>query len=338
MKKIVNDERMMLRVCDLYYNRDVSQSDIARLMDLSRPTVAKLLQRARQKGIVKILICDPQERSHSQLERRLEKTFKLQEVIVVDTLEGSRQKDALGRAAANYLKAILKDHYMIGVAMGTSLRYIAPYATRQFQGLTFVPLVGGGGEVDITQNANNVVELLAKAFGGEGLHLYAPAMVSRRQTKRELLKEESVRRVMDRYSHLDVVMVGIGTGDEQSTILKSGYYSEEMKEQLRGREICGDICMRLFDKNGDLGAFASNKQVIGIEPGKFRHIPYAIGIAGGVYKAEAIRGAIRGRFINVLITDEMCAEELCRRQADWEEKAEPAKKGEEECIPEKQEL
>ena len=64
MKKIVNDERMMLRVCDLYYNRDVSQSDIARLMDLSRPTVAKLLQRARQKGIVKILICDPQERSH----------------------------------------------------------------------------------------------------------------------------------------------------------------------------------------------------------------------------------------------------------------------------------
>ena len=97
MKKIVDDERMMLRVCDLYYNRDVSQSDIAKLMDLSRPTVAKLLQRARQKGIVKILICDPQERTHSQLERRLEKTFRLQEAIVVDTLEEGRQKDAARR-------------------------------------------------------------------------------------------------------------------------------------------------------------------------------------------------------------------------------------------------
>ena len=61
MKKIVDDERMMLRVCDLYYNRDVSQSDIAKLMGISRPTVAKLLQSAKQKEIVKIIICDPQE-------------------------------------------------------------------------------------------------------------------------------------------------------------------------------------------------------------------------------------------------------------------------------------
>lgn len=311
MKTIVNDERMMLRVCDLYYNRDVSQSDIAKLMELSRPTVAKLLQRARQKGIVKITICDPQERSYSQLERQLETTFKLQEAIVVDTQEGmNQQKDALGRAAANYLQAILKDGYMIGVAMGTSLRYIVPYAPRQFRGLTFVPLVGGGGEDDITQNANNVVELLVQAFGGEGLHLYAPAMVSRRQTKRELMKEASVRRVMDCYSRLDVVMAGIGTGDEDSMALKNSYYSEEMKEQVRQLGACGDICMRLFDENGSLCPFASNKQVIGIEPGKLKHIPYVIGIAGGEHKVKAIRGAIRGRFINVLITDEKCARAL----------------------------
>ena len=314
MKKIVDDERMMLRVCDLYYNRDVSQSDIAKLMDLSRPTVAKLLQRARQKGIVKILICDPQERTHSQLERRLEKTFRLQEAIVVDTLEEGRQKDALGRAAANYLKTILRDQYVIGVSMGTSLGYLAPYATRQFRGLTFVPMVGGGGEVDMNQNANNVAELLANAFGGEELHLYAPAMVSRRQTKRELLKEESVRRVMDYYGRLDVAMAGIGTGDEESTMLKSGCYSEGMKEQLHGKGVCGDICMRLFDENGDLSRFAINQLVIGIDPGKFKHIPYSIGIAGGLHKVAAIRGAIRGRFINVLVTDEKCAEELCRQE------------------------
>lgn len=305
---------MMLRVCDLYYNRDVSQSDIAKLMDISRPTVARLLQRAKQKGIVRILISDPQERGHSELERRLEKTFRLQEVIVVDALEGNRLKDALGKAAANYLKAILKDRYIIGVSVGTSLRYIAPYASRQFHDLTFVPLVGGGGDVDLAQNANNVADLLAKAFGGEALHLYAPAMVSRSQTKRELLKEERVRQVMECYNRLDVAMMGIGTGDEESTALKGGHYSEEIKEQLRRTPACGDICMRLFDKNGDLSPYACNKLVIGIELSKFKRIPYVIGIAGGVHKAEAIRGAICGRFINVLITDEKCAEELCRQE------------------------
>ena len=133
MKKIVDDERMMLRVCDLYYNRDVSQSDIAKLMGISRPTVAKLLQSAKQKEIVKIIICDPQERGHSELERRLENLYKLQEVIVVDTVEEDRQKDALGKATAGYLKTVLKDGSVVGVAMGTTLRYIAPYATKQFR-------------------------------------------------------------------------------------------------------------------------------------------------------------------------------------------------------------
>ena len=71
----------MLRVCDLYYNRDMSQSDIAKIMDISRPTVARLLKSAKLKRIVEITISDPQERRYSELEQKLEKTYHLQEVI-----------------------------------------------------------------------------------------------------------------------------------------------------------------------------------------------------------------------------------------------------------------
>jgi DNA-binding transcriptional regulator LsrR (DeoR family) len=312
MKKIVDDERMMLRVCDLYYNRDISQSDIAKLMGISRPTVAKLLQSAKQKEIVKIIICDPQERGHSELERRLENLYKLQEVIVVDTVEEDRQKDALGKATAAYLKSVMKDGFKVGVAMGTTLRYIAPYGTKQFRDLTFVPMMGGSGDIDLDLHANHIVELMAKAYGGDSMHLYAPALVSRVQTKRELLKEESVRRVTDQYNHLDVALMGIGTGRESSTVLSSGYYTEEMRANVHSSGACGDICMQLYDKDGDLDVVEYNKYVIGISPTKLKQVPYAVGIAGGVHKAEAIRGAIQGRYINVLITDQKCAEELYR--------------------------
>ena len=70
--------------------------------------------------------------------------------------------------------------------------------------------------------------------------------------------------------------------------------------------------MQVFDKDGNLDVVEYNKHVIGINPAKMKQVPYAIGIAGGVHKADAICGAIRGRFINVLITDQKCAEELCR--------------------------
>lgn len=316
MKKIVNNERMMLRVCDLYYNRDISQSDIAKLMDISRPTVAKLLKSAKQKRVVEIIISDPQKRRYSELERQLEKIFKLQEVIVADTVDESRQKDVLAEMAAGYLKSILKDNDVIGVGMGTTLRYIAPYASTSFQNLTFVPLLGGSGNMDVTLDANHVVDILAKAFGGNGLHLYVPAVVSRTQTKRTLLKEESVRKVMNCYDRLNVVMVGIGTGDERSSAFQSGYYSDEMKERVREAEVCGDICMHLFGRDGDVDRIEYNKQVFGINLNKLKKVPYAIGIASGIHKAEAIHGAIRGGYINVLVTDARCAEALCRMNTD----------------------
>ena len=84
MRKIVDNERMMLRVCDLYYNRDMSQSDIAKIMDISRPTVARLLKSAKLKRIVEITISDPQERRYSELEQKLEDAEILTQIMGSD--------------------------------------------------------------------------------------------------------------------------------------------------------------------------------------------------------------------------------------------------------------
>jgi DNA-binding transcriptional regulator LsrR (DeoR family) len=43
---------------------------------------------------------------------------------------------------------------------------------------------------------------------------------------------------------------------------------------------------------------------------QLRRVKRAVGIAGGKQKLSAIRGALRGRLINVLITDHFTAEHL----------------------------
>ena len=70
--------------------------------------------------------------------------------------------------------------------------------------------------------------------------------------------------------------------------------------------------MHLFDKEGRTDCFPYNKQIIGVNLNKLKKVPYAIGIASGVHKAEAIRGAIEGGYINVLVTDAQCGEALTR--------------------------
>ena len=55
MKKVVDDPRLMIKVCDLYYNQDASQQQIGKQLGLSRPTVARLLASAREQQIVEIM-------------------------------------------------------------------------------------------------------------------------------------------------------------------------------------------------------------------------------------------------------------------------------------------
>ncbi len=65
----------------------------------------------------------------------------------------------------------------------------------------------------------------------------------------------------------------------------------------------GDICFSFFDLQGELVREDFIKRVIGIEPAALKQVPRRIGVAGGSRKYAAIRGALEGGWINVLITD-----------------------------------
>ena len=317
MKKIVNDYRMMLQACKMFYEEDRSQTEIAHHLELSRPTVKKLLQEARRRGLVQITIRELHGRNYLDLERRLERKLGLREAIIVDSAEDAAgQKELLARAAAAYLESILQEGCEVGVSMGTTLSRIPGFITRRCERLTFVPMIGGIGEVDINFHSNNIAEALAKAFHAQSLRLHAPSIVARAQTKRELLKEASIQRTLSHHERLDIALMGIGTAGPRSAIARTGYFTQAMFQEIRRSGVCGDICMYLYDRMGDTSRMLSNEGIIGIDIHRLRKIPYSIGVAGGREKADAIRGAVRGKFINILITDCACAGLLCEQSPD----------------------
>ncbi|MEG1431329.1 sugar-binding transcriptional regulator [Eubacterium sp.] len=304
-KNIIDDERMMLRVSDLYYNHRLGQQDIALKLGISRPTISKLLKAARDVGIVQITVSDINGRKHYQMEQHLEEKFGLKEVFIVESKEDSLEtKESIGEAAATFLSRIIKEGDTIGVSMGTTVASIAPHAHGTYHtGLTFLPLVGGIGTVENDLHSNYIAESLAKAFGGYYFPIHAPAMVSRIKTKTELMKENSIRRVFKKASHLDIALVGIGIPSAHSTMIKTGYFTPEMLAELKTQNICGDICMNFYDESGDIDRYEYNEKVIGINITALRQVSHSIGVCCGAEKGQAIHGAINGGFINVLITD-----------------------------------
>jgi DNA-binding transcriptional regulator LsrR (DeoR family) len=81
---------------------------------------------------------------------------------------------------------------------------------------------------------------------------------------------------------------------------------------LSERGAVGDICLRFFDANGVPVLTPLNERVIAIALADLKRVDRVVGIAGGRRKFAAIRGALRGRRINVLITDRGTAERLVK--------------------------
>lgn len=68
--------KKVVEAAKLYYLLDYNQNDIAKKLGVSRPTVSRLLQQAKEEGIVEIKINDPAE-DIQQLAKQLEQKFNL---------------------------------------------------------------------------------------------------------------------------------------------------------------------------------------------------------------------------------------------------------------------
>ena len=98
---ISNDERyeVMLKAAYLYYVDDRTQSEISALLNISRPTIIKLLNQAKEEGIVKIEVIDIRKTNRFiEMESSLRSLLKLDDVKIVEAKEPTINEWILFRA------------------------------------------------------------------------------------------------------------------------------------------------------------------------------------------------------------------------------------------------
>ncbi len=305
MLKHAGNEKLMVKVCNLYYMDDMKQEEIAKKVGISRPTVSRLLKDAKEAGIVKIQIISPYANDYSDLEKSLEIKYGLKNVIIVnDQSDESEQKRELGRETAVYLERILKPKDVVGLSMGTTLKEIPKHVSSRKENITFVPLLGGVGQANMEIHPNQIVMETARAFGGNYMLLHAPAVVSDPSMIKTFQEELGIKSVMELIKKVNVAVVGLGTPvDTNSTMMATGYYNSKDVELMHKLNAVGDVCMQSYNEDGDTTGFESNRKVLGYPLEKLKTIDTVIAVVGGISKLAAIKGAIKGGYINVLITN-----------------------------------
>ena len=196
--------------------------------------------------------------------------------------------------------------------MGTTIKLVVDYVTkRQNLNLTFLPLIGGTGQIQQEIHPNDIVLDFVKKYGGEFKLLHAPAVVSKKEIKNEFLKEKNISDIISYGKKCDIAMVGIGTPlSQESTMMKTGYFNKTELEEFKQNNVVGDICLQFYNKSGENYNFEFNERVIGIELDDLKKIRTVIGAAAGVEKTDAVIGALNGKFLDVLVTNYSIAKEI----------------------------
>ncbi|WP_244269854.1 sugar-binding transcriptional regulator [Caldanaerovirga acetigignens] len=304
---ISRDSRLLVKIAHMYYSENKTQQEIADKLGISRPSVSRLLQKAREEGVVEIKI--NYEGGFAKLEDILEKRFGLKEAIVTPYDEGERLKKLLAEAAADFLLRNLRDKNLVGISWGTVLCHVPEFIKNAPKlDVTFVPMVGGVGQSRMDIHSNQIVMNLAKRFGGKWLLLHAPAMVESVEVKNTLLSDRNISKVLETASKVDIALISIGSPfDPNATMLETGYFTKKELDLLRNAGACGDMCSRFYDEDGKPCCPELNDRVIAVTLEDIKRIPIVVGIAGGKSKMKAVLAALRGGYMKVLITDEKTA-------------------------------
>jgi len=141
--------------------------------------------------------------------------------------------------------------------------------------------------------------------------LPAPGVTGSPESQRAFLEDAYVKEALARFPDVSIALVGIGSIDPSQLLSLSGnVFSPKELNQLRKQGAVGDILLRFFDAEGKPIKTSLDDRVIGMQLEQLSGLKRSVGIAGGKQKLEAIRGALLGRLIDVLITDRRAAERL----------------------------
>ncbi len=307
-------DRLASSVARLFFDRQLTKVEIAQRLGISRFRVARLLERAREDGLVRIEFHDPPD-VDTVLGRDIEDRYGL-DLCLVARSPSDNALDATASVAASLLAEWLGPDAVVGIAWGSTLaavvERVAPHPAGSIE---IVQLAGSSRHLERGHDPADVSRRLADRLGAQHRALFAPAFVDRPSLRTSLVAQPELADSFAAFDRLSLAVVGIGAiggalGETRSSLLESGALGAGTVAQLRDRGAIGDLVVHPFDADGAFVAPDLASRAVAISVDRLRQVPRVLAVAVGAGKAAAIRGALRTGVVGSLVTDEAAARAL----------------------------
>lgn len=300
-----NDKLQRLaHIARLYYLEDRKQSDIAQEMGVSRPLISRMLQEARDLGIVEIHVHDPSEHG-SVVMGRLRTTFSLSGGILIGDEGGDSEINRnLSEGILQLLQELNARRVGIGWGhlTGALVNYCDSGAVNCRLTLEHIcPMIGNASIPIRNYHTNENVRILAERMGAQPHFLYLPALVETREERDILFSTDLYQQIYREWEQLDTALVNIGNYPSTPDFASVARYGDKLQK----RKACGRLVAYFYDEHGSI--IESDRDFsIQIPLSLLARCRNVVGLCSANTSERALRGALRtGLFTHLIAREEL---------------------------------
>ncbi len=310
-------QRMIATVAWLYHTRGLRQNAIAERLNISQSRVSRLLEQAVDLDIVRTTVVLPTD-EQSVLERELESAYDLRSAHVYDigeVLDETQLVRELGQLLALQLQSAPLDAEVIGLTswsrtLQETIRHLRPLRN---SGTRFVvEMLGDLGPPVLQHLAAQNTQQLASLTGAEPQFLRIPGVVLNPDVKRTLLEHDGhARQALSTLDAMDLAITGFGSGDIVPP-LRAGdnFFTDAQVATVKKLGAVAEVNLRYIAEDGEPIRSELDELVVGATLDQLRRAERRLGVGGGPSKHRAVRAALCGGWINILVTDSTTAQWL----------------------------
>lgn len=310
------DERLIARIAELFYVHDINQYEIAKKFSFSKSKVCRIIKEAKKKGVIQFSIRDFNKRQ-IELEKKLEDKYGIKEVIIYFNQEDKSYDENLifqeiGKLGASYFNRILGNNINIALAWGKTLYYLIKniQVEKKFKNINTFSTLGGVSLTTTEYQNNNLVQMLSEMIGGVCYLIYMPLIFKSKEYRELFVTDNNIKRILGDVSDIDYYFAGLGTISESSRMYKLGGFDKAFLKELSDKKACGEIGLNFYDIDGNFINTSIDGRTVRLGIEDIKKMKNKIIISFGKSKVLSIKGFLKTKIADVLVTDSITALEL----------------------------
>lgn len=298
----------MALVARKYYHGGLSKSEIADQLYLSRFKVARLLDAARERGVVRFDIGLPGD-INLGLGAELRAAYRLRRAVVIDDLGDSETGlfARLGSATAMLLAETIQEGDLVGVASTRTMMGLdEPSVVLPRSG--FIQMTGALPRSDAV-DVISAIRSLTRMSHGEAQVFYAPMVASGEPARDNYLAQPETRAAFAQHDRLSVFLTGVGEWSPGLSLIHDAL-APELRDEARALGAVAEVVGVPIDADGNTVQCRARNRIVAPDIETVKRTRDRIAVVFDPRKAAAVRVAMQNGIVNTLVTHRAHAEAL----------------------------